>query len=194
MKSFRNVLGIVCFGVILIGGASIGRAQEEAKEEARKEVREQERLRDRERIIENESKILGKYAERFGVDVDTLADLRAKRLGYGEITNALVLSEMAGKPLDEIVAMRDAGKGWGQIADECGVKLGKARREVKRERSRIKRELTREERRALSHSWQERRAKEVGPPQPRYEEEKPGKEYAPPERGRGKGGGQGRGR
>jgi len=196
MKSFHNVFGIIFLGIILVGGASLGRTQEKAEEEARKEVREQERLRDRERIIENESKILGKYAERFGVDVDTLADLRAKRLGYGEITNALVLSKMAGKPLDEIVAMRDAGKGWGQIADECGVKLGKARREVKRERSRIKRELTREERRTLRGSWKEmpQPGPEVGPPRPKYEKEKPGKEYGLPERGGGKGGRQGGGR
>jgi len=197
MKSFHNIFGIIFLGIILVVGASLGRAQEEAKEEAREEVGEQERLRDKERIIENESKILGKYAERFGVDIDTLADLRAKRLGYGEITNALVLSEMAEKPLDEIVAMRDAGKGWGQIADECGVKLGKIRREVRREHRRIRRELTREERRALRHSWEERRerAREVGPPQPRHEEkEKPGKEYGLPERGGGKGGGRGGGR
>jgi hypothetical protein len=203
MKSFHNVFGIIFIGIILVVGASLGRTQEAAKEKTREETREEERLqererlRDKERIIENESKILGKYAERFGVDIDTLADLRAKRLGYGEITHALVLSEMAEKPLDEIVAMRDAGKGWGQIADECGVKLGKVRREVRREHRRIRRELTREERRALRHSWEERRerAREVGSPQPRHEEkEKPGKEYAPPERGGGKGGGRGGGR
>jgi len=194
MKSFRNVLGIVCLGVILIGGASLGRAQEKAKEEAREEVGKQERLRDRERILENEGKILEKYAGRYGVDIDILADLRAQRLGYGEISHALVLSEMTGKSLDEIVAMRQADKGWGQIADELGVNLGKVTKEVKREHRRIRSELTAEERRALSRSWQERRAKEVGPPQPRYEEEKPGKEYAPPERGREKGGGHGRGR
>lgn len=202
MKSFHNVFGIIFLGIILVVGASLGRTQEAAKEKTREETREEERLqererlRDKERIIENESKILGKYAERFGVDIDTLADLRAKRLGYGEITHALVLSEMAEKPLDEIVAMRDAGKGWGQIADECGVKLGKVRREVRREHRRIRGELTREERRTLRGSWKEmpQPGPEVGPPRPKYEKEKPGKEYAPPERGGGKGGGRGGGR
>lgn len=195
MKSFWNVLGIVCLGIILLGGASLGRTQEPAKEKAQVEAREQERLRDRERILENESKILEKYTERFGVDTETLADLRAERLGYGEISHALVLSEMTEKPLDEVVAMRESGKGWGQIADESGVKLGKVRKEVKRERRRIKRELTRQERRALRHSWKEKRkrAKEVGTPRPKYKEKKPGKEYRP-EKGRGKGGGRGRGR
>jgi len=197
MKIFRNILAIVCLGIILVGGTGLGRAQEAAKEEAREEAGKQERLRDKERIIENESKILEKYAQRFGVDVDTLADLRAKRFGYGEITHALLLSEMTGRTLDEIVAMRDSGKGWGQIADELGVKLGKVRREVRKEHRRIRGELTSEERATLRHSWEERReqAKEVGPPQPRHEEKgKPGKEYAPPERGGGKGGGRGRGR
>lgn len=195
MKSFWNVLVIVCLGILLVGGVSPGRAQEAAKERTREETREQERLRDRERILENESKILEKYSERFGVDTEILADLRAQRLGYGEISNALVLSEMTERPLDEVVAMRESGKGWGQIADECGVKLRKVRKEVKRERRSIKRQLTRQERRTLRRSWKEKRkrAKEVGPAQPKYKEKKPGKEYRP-EKGRGKGGGRGRGR
>ncbi|MEE9316335.1 MAG: hypothetical protein V3U97_04415 [bacterium] len=195
MKSFWNVLGIFCLGILLVGGVSLGRAQEAAKERTREETREQERLRDRERILQNESKILEKYTERFGVDTETLADLRAQRLGYGEISNALVLSEMTEKPLDEVVAMRESGKGWGQIADECGVKLREVRKEVKRERRSIKRKLTRQERRTLRRSWKEsrKRAKEIGTPRPKYKEKKPGKEYRP-EKGRGKGGGRGRGR
>lgn len=196
MKSFGNVLWILVLGIILMAGASPGRTQENVEEEVREQTREQERLRDRERILEQERKILEKYSERFGMDVDTLADLRANRFGYGEITNALILSEMTGKPLDEIVAMRDSGKGWGQIADECGVKLGKVRREVKRERRKIRRELTREERRTLHNSWEVKPEPGRGaePERPRYEKEKPGKEYEPPERGRGRGGGGGRGR
>lgn len=191
MKSFRNVLGILFLGLILVGVASPVNSQEAAKETTREETTEQERLRDRERILEKESKILEKYAERFAVDTETLADLRAERMGYGEISHALVLSEMADRSLEEIVAMRDGGKGWGQIAEDLGVRLGKVRRETKREYRRIRRELTREERRTLRHSWKEkrRRAKEVGSPQPKYKEEKPGKEYGPPERGRGRGGG-----
>lgn len=195
MKSFRNVLGIVCLGVLLVGGLSLGRAQEEEKEKTREQTREEERLRDRERILENEEKILEKYSERFGVDTEILADLRAERLGYGEISHALVLSEKTGKTLDEIVAMRDAGKGWGQIADELGVKLRETRREVKRERRRINKELSREERRTLRHSWKERtREREAIKERGGIEKEKPGREYGPPERGRGKGGGSGRGR
>lgn len=195
MKNFWNVVGIFCLGIILVAGASPVRSQEEVKETAQEETREQERLRDRERILENEDKILEKYSERFGVDTETLADLRAERLGYGEISHALVLSEMTERPLDEVVAMRESGKGWGQIADECGVKLREARREVKRERRRIKRELTRQERRALRRSWKVRaRRREAIKERRRLEKEKPGKEYAPPKKGRGKGGGRGRGR
>ncbi len=193
MRGFWNVLGIACLGIILVGGANPVRSQEAAKETAQEEAREQERLRDRERILENESKILEKYAERFDVDTETLVDLRVKRLGYGEISHALVLSEMTERPLDEIVAMRDAGKGWGQIANEYEVKLRRVRKEVKRERSRIKRELTRQERRTLRRSWKVKRREAIRERR-RLEKEKPGKEYGPPERGRGKGGGRGRGR
>jgi len=188
MKSFRNFLGIVFLGIILVGAASPVRTQEETREE--------EGLRDRERILENEGKILDKYAERFGMDIDTLADLRVKRFGYGEITHALVLSKMAGKSLDEIVAMRDSGKGWGQIADECGVKLGEVRREVRREHRRLARELTSEERRHLRRSWEEEPGggRPGEPGRPGYEKEKPGKEHGQPEPGRERGGGGGRGR
>jgi len=195
MKSFWNVLVIVCLGILLVGGVSPGRAQEAEKERTREETREQERLRDRERILENESKILEKYSERFGVDTETLADLRAQRLGYGEISHALVLSEMTERSQNEIITMRRAGKGWGQIADECGVKLREATREVKRERRRIKRELTRQERRVLSRSWKVKvKRREAIREQRRLEKEEPGREYGPPEKGRGKGGGRGQGR
>ena len=208
MKSVHNIFWIICLGIVLVLGASPGRTQEEAKEKAQEETREQERLqererlleqerlRERERILENESKILEKYAERFGVDIDTLTDLRAKRFGYGEISHALVLSEMTERPLDEIVAMRDSGKGWGQIADEFGVKLRKVRREVRREHRRIRRELTRQERRTLRNSWEVKPEPGRGaePERPRYEKGKPGKEYGPLEPGRGRGGGGGRGR
>jgi len=195
MKSFRNFLGIICLGIVLLLGVSIGRAQEEVKERAQEETQEEERLRDRERILENESKILEKYSERFEVDIDTLADLRAERFGYGEISHALVLSKMAERPLEEIVAMRDAGKGWGQIADELGIKLGEATREVNRERSRISRELTRQERRTFRGSWKTNaREREAIRERRRLERGKPGREFGPPERGRGRGGGHGRGR
>jgi hypothetical protein len=195
MKSFRNVLGIVCLGILLVGGLSLGRAQEEEKERTREEIREEERLRDRERIMENEEKILGKYSERFGVGTETLADLRAERFGYGEISHALVLSEMTERSQNEIMEMRRAGKGWGEIADELGVKLREATREVNRERRRINKELSREERRTFRNSWKERaREREAIKERRRIEEEKPGREYEPPERGRGKGGGSGRGR
>lgn len=195
MKSFWNVLVIVCLGILLVGGVSPGRAQEAEKERTREETREQERLRDRERILENESKILEKYSERFGVDKETLADLRAQRLGYGEISNALVLSEMTERSQNEIIAMRRAGKGWGQIADELGVKLREATREVKRERRRIKSELTRQERRTLRRSWKVKvKRRESIRERRRLEKEEPGREYGPPEKGRGKGGGRGQGR
>ncbi|MBI4561267.1 MAG: hypothetical protein HY724_04415, partial [Candidatus Rokubacteria bacterium] len=34
------------------------------------------------------------------------------------------LAKQSGKSVDEILAMRKGGKGWGQIAQELGVKLG----------------------------------------------------------------------
>ncbi|MBI2371069.1 MAG: response regulator [Deltaproteobacteria bacterium] len=62
-------------------------------------------------------------------------DLRAKGLGYGEISILLALTAnqpnpATAKPLNEILARRRAGKGWGELARELGYKnLGSALRE-----------------------------------------------------------------
>lgn len=56
-----------------------------------------------------------------------------EKLGQGEMEIAEDLAKQSGKSVDEILAMRKAGKGWGQIAQDLGVKLGAAVRDGKGE-------------------------------------------------------------
>jgi hypothetical protein len=80
-------------------------------------------------------------AKQFKVDPSLVSDLRTKKMGFGEITAALALSQEAMKQntalsqqqaLDTVLAKRAGGDGWGQIAHSLGVKLGHVRSELKR--------------------------------------------------------------
>jgi hypothetical protein len=64
-------------------------------------------------------------------------DLRAKKLGYGEISTLLALTakqpnSATAKSMSEILAMRQAGEGWGKLARDLGYKnLGSVIKSVK---------------------------------------------------------------
>ena len=64
-------------------------------------------------------------------------NLRAKRLGYGEISILLALTakqpdSATAKSLNDILAMRQAGEGWGKLARDLGYKsLGSVIKSVK---------------------------------------------------------------
>lgn len=62
-------------------------------------------------------------------------NLRARRLGFGGITILLALTANqpnSTKPLDEILAMRESGMGWGKLARELGYRnLGEVMKSVK---------------------------------------------------------------
>jgi len=80
-------------------------------------------------------------ARDFKVPESTVTTLRdQKKFGYGEIAIALGLAEELAKrdntslgvALVKVMARRDAGLGWGQIAHEEGLKLGKVVSDVKK--------------------------------------------------------------
>jgi len=60
------------------------------------------------------------------VTAQDVQDLRAKRLGFGEISILLALaakqSSTNPKTVDQILAMRASGEGWGKLARELGYK------------------------------------------------------------------------
>ena len=55
-----------------------------------------------------------------------------KGLGFGEISIALALAEKSGKSVNDILAMRQSGTGWGELARNLGLKnLGSVVKSVK---------------------------------------------------------------
>ena len=61
-----------------------------------------------------------------GVPVETLRAERASTgLGWGSLENAHLLANATGQSFDHIVALHQAGQGWGKIAHDNGLNLGR---------------------------------------------------------------------
>src|SRR5437773_2416336 len=70
--------------------------------------------------------VLTRISDETGVPVHTLRAERASTgLGYGELENAHLLSNASGQSFNDIVAMHNAGEGWGKIAHDNGLNLGR---------------------------------------------------------------------
>lgn len=77
--------------------------------------------------------VVDKIEKEFGVDEATIQELRAQKLGYGEITIALSLAErlpggLTPENIDKVVSMRQGShiEGWGNIARDLGLKINPA--------------------------------------------------------------------
>ena len=69
---------------------------------------------------------LTRMSDETGVPVATLqAERTSTGLGWGELEKANLLANASGKSFDDIVAMHKAGEGWGKIAHDNGLNLGK---------------------------------------------------------------------
>jgi len=73
------------------------------------------------------SEQLAVYFHRPAVDISTLRD---QGFGYGEITKILVIAQMSGRPLPELVARNHEGYGWGTISREVGLDPVQVRQKV----------------------------------------------------------------
>src|SRR6266704_3399446 len=61
-----------------------------------------------------------------GVPIETLQAERASTgLGWGGLEKAHLLANASGQSFDSIVAAHKAGEGWGKIAHDNGLNLGK---------------------------------------------------------------------
>src|SRR5467141_2789753 len=70
--------------------------------------------------------VLTRISNETGVPVATLQAERASTgLGWGELEKANLLANASGKSFNDIVSMHKAGEGWGEIAHDNGLKLGK---------------------------------------------------------------------
>ena len=70
--------------------------------------------------------VVTRISDETGVPVDTLQAQRASTgLGWGELENAHLLANASGQSFNDIVAMHNAGEGWGKIAHDNGLNLGR---------------------------------------------------------------------
>src|SRR5207249_9101995 len=70
--------------------------------------------------------VLTRISDETRIPVHTLRAERASTgLGYGELENAHLLSNASGQSFNDIVAMHNAGEGWGKIAHDNGLNLGR---------------------------------------------------------------------
>ena len=90
---------------------------------------------------DGQRRVTERIAKEFKVQTSVVTDLRNRIGGYGQATIALALSQELMKrdktlsqpaALEQVVALRQARKGWGVIAKELGVKLGHVVSEVKK--------------------------------------------------------------
>jgi hypothetical protein len=70
----------------------------------------------------NAHPVATRLADAFGVSYDEIMGWHCKGFGFGEIAKAYLLKKQTGKEAAEYLGMRTAGKGWGQIIKEAGVK------------------------------------------------------------------------
>src|SRR5213592_2018800 len=69
---------------------------------------------------------LNRISAQTGIPVATLQAERASTgLGWGELENAHLLANASGQGFDDIVAMHTGGEGWGKIAHDNGLNLGR---------------------------------------------------------------------
>jgi hypothetical protein len=78
-------------------------------------------------------------AGQFGVADKVVDELRARKMGYGEVSITLALSQQLMKTglsqqqaIDKVLGMRKSGMGWGVVARDLGLKLGRVISDVKR--------------------------------------------------------------
>jgi hypothetical protein len=70
--------------------------------------------------------VLTRISSETGVPVNTLqAQKSATGFGYGELETANLLAKASGQSFEDIVAKFKAGQGWGKIAHDMGLNLGK---------------------------------------------------------------------
>lgn len=109
-----------------------GRSQEKSKEVEKLERHAQE-LDQEARNTEKQDRVYEKLSEELSVPVATLKKQRERTgFGFGQIFIANALAKESGKSFDQVAGEFRSGKGWGRIAKENDVKLGRIVSDMKR--------------------------------------------------------------
>jgi hypothetical protein len=77
-------------------------------------------------VFSSRGENLDRISATTGVPVETLQAERASTgLGWGGIEKANLLANASGQSFDNIVALHQSGQGWGKIAHDNGLNLGR---------------------------------------------------------------------
>jgi hypothetical protein len=77
-------------------------------------------------VVSSRGANLDRISAATGVPVETLQAERASTgLGWGGIEKAHLLANATGQSFDNIVALHQSGQGWGKIAHDNGLNLGR---------------------------------------------------------------------
>jgi len=128
MNQIKFALGITTALFLLLGGSAMAATGEESQLK-----KQSDEINATASTTEGQKTVVQKITTNFSVTEKQVQALRDKKLGYGEMTIALSLSQsLPGGITDEniakIVSLRQGPPvmGWGKVAKELDLKLGKA--------------------------------------------------------------------
>ncbi len=135
-------LFIFCLPLLLAATAAVALAVDETRD-LRDMQKEADLLDVEARQNQGQDTVFTSLSKQLNIPVDTLkAQQQSTNFGFGQLFIANSLASSSGKTFDQIAQEFKAGKGWGEIAKENNVNVGKiasnlkhANREVMKERA-----------------------------------------------------------
>ncbi len=113
--------------------------QADDTKETRRLQKEAARLDDEARQSSGNQVVFESLSTQLKVPVATLeAEQQSTKFGFGQLFIANSLAQASGKSFDQVAQQFQSGKGWGEIARENNVKLGKVVSDLKRAGSQLR--------------------------------------------------------
>ncbi len=102
-----------------------------------REIRKQAAQLDKQ-AAQDQDIVFNSLSQQLNIPVDTLRSQKTStKLGFGELLIANSIANASGKSFDEIAAAFQSGRGWGEIARDYNLSLGKLVSDLKRANKRI---------------------------------------------------------
>jgi hypothetical protein len=130
---------IWCLPMALLVAAAYAGASDNSKETQRLQ-KEATRLDDEARQSSGNRVVFESLSKQLEIPVATLeAEQQSTKFGFGQLFIANSLAQASGKSFDQVAQEFMSGKGWGEIAKENNVKLGKVVSSLKRAGNQLRR-------------------------------------------------------
>ncbi|HYK89139.1 MAG TPA: hypothetical protein VE398_10235 [Acidobacteriota bacterium] len=123
---------IWCFPLALLVTGAYGRPGDDSKE-VQQLQKNATRLNDEAKLSKDNQVVFESLSKQLKVPVATLqSEQQSTKFGFGQLFIANSLAQASGKTFDQIAKEFKSGKGWGEIAKENNLKLGKVVSGLKR--------------------------------------------------------------